>query len=242
MPFVSFLRIIVLLFLINKLMQTNFKWLFVGLVISIGTACNNGVSIEANQQAENDSLGTMSEKESAKPSFSSYTEAILAMRQHKDETMLNNGIIEKTHIADFDGLQYFAPDSTYIFKANLQLLKPEKVVFKTTDTRAPEYFKFCKLNFNKDGKSYFLYAYVENINQPESLFIPFKDATSNKLSYGGGRYIDLDYHGEKTMLLLDFNYAYNPYCHYNHGYSCPLVPQENVLEIPISAGEKKLYE
>ena len=223
-------------------MQTNFRLLFVGLVLSICTACNNGVIHETKQANENDTLAAIAEKEPAMPSFASYSEAILAMRKHKDETMLNNGIIEKSHIETFDGLQYFAPDSTYIFKAKLELLKPEKVIFKTTDTRAPEYFKFCKLSFMKDGLPYFLYAYVEDINQPESLFLPFKDATSNKASYGGGRYIDLDYKGEKTMLLLDFNYAYNPYCHYNHDYSCPLVPQENVLTIPILAGEKKLYE
>ena len=223
-------------------MQTNFRLLFVGLVLSICTACNNGVSQEAKQANENDSIGTVAEKEPAMPSFSSYSEAILAMRMHKDQTMLDNHIIEQSKAEGFDGLQYFAPDSTYIFKAQLELLKPEKVIFKTTDARAPEYYKFCKLNFNKAGKSYSLYAYVEDINQPESLFIPFKDATSNKASYGGGRYIDLEYHGEKTMLLLDFNYAYNPYCHYNHDYSCPLVPQENVLTIPILAGEKKLYE
>jgi uncharacterized protein (DUF1684 family) len=223
-------------------MQTNFRLLFVGFVLSICTACNNGVGHETKQPIGNDSVGTVVEKEPAMPSFSSYTEAILAMRKHKDETMLNNHIIEQSHLAEFDGLQYFAPDSTYIFKAKLELIKPEKVIFKTTDARAPEYYKFCKLNFIKDGMPYTLFAYVEDINQPESLFLPFKDATSNKASYGGGRYIDLDYKGEKTMLLLDFNYAYNPYCHYNHDYSCPLVPQENVLTIPILAGEKKLYE
>ena len=223
-------------------MQTNFRLLFIGLVLSISTACNNGVSHEAKQANENDSIGTVDEKEPAMPSFSSYSEAILAMRMHKDQNMLDNHIIEQSKVEGFDGLQYFAPDSTYIFKAQLELLKPEKVIFKTTDERAPEYYKFCKLNFNKAGKSYCLYAYVEDINQPESLFIPFKDETSNKSTYGGGRYIDLEYHGEKTMLLLDFNYAYNPYCHYNHDYSCPLVPQENVLTIPILAGEKKLYE
>lgn len=239
MPFVWFLRIIVLLI---SIMRNNFH-LYIGVtVLLLFTACTNAAKQESVNEEQKDTAAVIAEKVPAMPSFSSYSESIMAMRQHKDQSMVDNGIIEKSNIKSFKGLQYFAPDSTYIFKVQLELLKPEKVIFKTTDARAPAYYKFCKLNFMKEGKSHFLYAYVEDINRPESLFIPFKDATSNLATYGGGRYIDLDYHGEQTMLLLDFNYAYNPYCHYNHDYSCPLVPQENILDIPILAGEKKLYE
>jgi uncharacterized protein (DUF1684 family) len=38
--------------------------------------------------------------------------------------------------------------------------------------------------------------------------------------------------------IIDFNYAYNPYCAYNEKYSCPIPPIENHLKIAISAGEK----
>ena len=38
--------------------------------------------------------------------------------------------------------------------------------------------------------------------------------------------------------LLDFNFAYNPYCAYNDQWSCPLTPFENRLDVPIRAGEK----
>jgi len=37
---------------------------------------------------------------------------------------------------------------------------------------------------------------------------------------------------------IDFNLAYNPFCAYNDGYSCPLPPGENWLQVPIRAGEK----
>ncbi len=182
------------------------------------------------------------EKEPMLPLFSNYKQAIEAMRAHKNESMLGNGIIEKDDVASFKGLKYFAPDSTYIFKAKFELLPLEKVVFKTTDDRAPEYFKFCKMSFTKDGKVMSLIGYVDDNMNPKSIFVPFKDLTSNKESYGGGRYIDLDYKGEKTMIILDFNYAYNPYCHYNHNYSCPLVPLANNLNTVIKAGEMKLHE
>jgi hypothetical protein len=40
------------------------------------------------------------------------------------------------------------------------------------------------------------------------------------------------------MVVIDFNSAYNPYCAYNHKYSCPIVPRENYLKIRIEAGVK----
>ena len=38
--------------------------------------------------------------------------------------------------------------------------------------------------------------------------------------------------------ILDFNQAYNPWCVYSEAYTCPFVPPENCLEVPILAGEK----
>lgn len=77
------------------------------------------------------------------------------------------------------------------------------------------------------------------------LFLPFRDATAGKETYGAGRYLTdtikgtygraLEVDGER--LLLDFNYAYNPSCAYNAHWACPLAPPENHLETPIRAGE-----
>jgi uncharacterized protein (DUF1684 family) len=39
-------------------------------------------------------------------------------------------------------------------------------------------------------------------------------------------------------MILDFNYAYNPYCAYTDGYSCPITPQENYIDIEVNAGIK----
>lgn len=71
------------------------------------------------------------------------------------------------------------------------------------------------------------------------LFIPFTDLTSADGSYGGGRYIDLLRTDIKNAnsLVIDFNKAYNPYCAYGKGFSCPLPPKENDLPVAIRAGE-----
>lgn len=80
------------------------------------------------------------------------------------------------------------------------------------------------------------------------VFIPFRDATSGRSTYGGGRYLldtikgadlGLTARGE---LVLDFNFAYDPSCSYDPRWSCPLAPSENRLGVPIEAGERSAPE
>lgn len=75
------------------------------------------------------------------------------------------------------------------------------------------------------------------------IFMPFRDATSGRETYGGGRYLldtikgaDLGTEGDR--LVIDFNFAYNPSCAYDPRWSCPLAPGENWLPLPIRAGER----
>ena len=75
-------------------------------------------------------------------------------------------------------------------------------------------------------------------------FLPFKDATSGKETYGAGRYLldtiksadhGLDADGR---MILDFNLAFHPSCAYDARWSCPLAPAENTLPVPVPAGER----
>lgn len=78
-----------------------------------------------------------------------------------------------------------------------------------------------------------------NSEYKDYLFLPFTDLSSGNETYGGGRYIDLllsDIKGDK--INIDFNKCYNPYCAYEHGYSCPIPPKENDLIVYMKAGEK----
>lgn len=76
------------------------------------------------------------------------------------------------------------------------------------------------------------------------LFLPFRDATSGRETYDGGRYIidtikgaDLGYDG-KGRMILDFNFAYNPSCAMNEDYISPLPPLVNTLPNPVRGGER----
>ena len=78
------------------------------------------------------------------------------------------------------------------------------------------------------------------------LFLPFRDGTCGRDSYGGGRYLTDTVKGtfgrgltvlDGGRLRLDLNYAYNPSCAYDDRWACPLAPRENWLEADIRAGE-----
>jgi uncharacterized protein (DUF1684 family) len=68
-------------------------------------------------------------------------------------------------------------------------------------------------------------------------FLPFRDATSGSETYELGRYLDPRERPDGT-LVVNFNYAYNPYCAYAEGWSCPIPPEENIVSVRIEAGEK----
>ena len=79
------------------------------------------------------------------------------------------------------------------------------------------------------------------------LFLPFRDGTCGKESYGAGRYLTDTIKGthgrgvqvrRDDLVRLDFNYAYNPSCAYDDAWLCPLAPYENRLAAEIRAGEQ----
>ncbi len=147
----------------------------------------------------------------------------------------------------FKGLDFFPINEKFIVEAQFKRTPDEKVFkMKTTGTRLPEYVKYGELTFAIDGKSFQLNLY-QNIDLTKKegyedyLFLPFSDLTCGKESYLGGRYIDMRIPKSDTV-TIDFNKAYNPYCAYNHKYSCPIVPLENDMDIEVLAGVKKFHD
>jgi uncharacterized protein len=147
----------------------------------------------------------------------------------------------------FKGLDFFPIDEKFIVKAKFKRIKKTKVFkMKTSTTRTPEYKKYGELNFTIDGKAFILNVYQsidlsKKVEYKDYLFLPFSDLTNGRESYIGGRYIDMKIQKSKVW-VIDFNKAYNPYCAYNHKYSCPIVPQENDLDVTILAGVKKFHD
>ena len=173
---------------------------------------------------------------------SSYITRIETIRAEKDKEVLTEGIIEDEAIEGFKGLHYFPVDTNFRVKANIKLADMSKVDFGTTKTEIQTYYKYCDLSFKVGDSIAILTAYAFDSTKVDFLFIPFRDKTSGKECYGGGRYIEMPYNGEKEQINIDFNLAFNPYCHYNKDYTCPLVPSNNTLNVAINAGEKKFHD
>ena len=76
------------------------------------------------------------------------------------------------------------------------------------------------------------------------MFVPVKDASAGRRTYGGGRYLldtvkgaDLGGAAESGRLVLDLNFAYNPSCAYDPAWACPLAPPGNTIGTDVRAGE-----
>jgi len=144
--------------------------------------------------------------------------------------------------ASFKGLNYFATEEALTLVADIERHLDDEPLFEmetsTGDTRM--YRRWGKFSFRVDGQPAELTIYSDPPGH--DFFMPFRDATSGKETYGAGRYMDNHRPGmalvSSTQIEIDFNYAYNPYCAYQPTYSCPLPPRENWLKVPIRAGEK----
>lgn len=161
--------------------------------------------------------------------------------EYKDEK--ESPLLEKD-LKKFKSLDFYPINETFFVLAKFVRTPNEKPFeMPTTTTRKPIYVKYGEAHFSIDGKNFKLNIYQsQDLKKIEkyknSLFLPFTDLTSGVESYGGGRYVDLQI-PEGDSISIDFNSAYNPYCAYNHKYSCPIPPQENDLAIEIKAGVKK---
>ena len=140
----------------------------------------------------------------------------------------------------FKGLSYYPVDSNLRFGVKLaEYSNQELVRFPTSKGTEQEYFRYGYFEFSVEAQTVRLNVYkpVRPRSAHASLFVPFRDATSNGETYGAGRYLDLEPQAS-GVYDLDFNRAYNPYCAYSDDYVCPLPPPENWLSVAIRAGEK----
>ena len=164
-----------------------------------------------------------------------------AFRSAKDEFMGTDPQSPLPHEEQhhFTGLSY------YPFNADLALELPldrdvssEPVMTQTSTGDEQEHRRMGKVRFEVEGEPAEVTIFGTS---PDDLFLPLRDATSGKETYGAGRYLEPEMLDDDTV-LVDFNYLYNPFCAYNDQYSCPLPPMENWLKVPIHAGEKTFQE
>ena len=168
-------------------------------------------------------------------------ESLLEFRRLKDAHFRSspNSPIPEPERAGFAGLAYFPPSPALALRLPLEPdPSREGVVLETSTGSARPYERVGWVSFEVDGLPARLAVFQPEGAAPgEGLFLPFRDATSGRETYGAGRYLEPEL-APDGLLVLDFNRAYSPYCAYSDAWSCPLPPAENWIGVPIRAGER----
>jgi uncharacterized protein len=178
-------------------------------------------------------------------SIDAYQKEISLFREELNNKFADpaNSPLSDEDISSFSGLDFFPVRPAYCVEARFVMNPvPEIFEMETTTSRRPLYLKYGEVYFNIGGRDHMLEVYRptdarKDLSVQQHLFLPFRDLTNGVETYGGGRFLDLQIPAGET-LTVDFNKAYNPYCAYNHKYSCPVPPMVNHLDIEIPAGEK----
>ncbi|MFC4357545.1 DUF1684 domain-containing protein [Halobium salinum] len=141
----------------------------------------------------------------------------------------------------FDGLDYFAPDAESRVTATATVHdEPDPVEMATTASNPVRYLRVATFEFEVGGETHSLCAYKQDPAE-DTLFVPFRDATSGEETYEHGRYMEFEPTRDLEAgdeVVLDFNLAYTPFCAYSETFSCPIPPEENELAVPVRAGER----
>ena len=139
--------------------------------------------------------------------------------------------------AAFRGLPYRDYDPAFAFTAKVRSVTRESYDVDTSTGGVIRFVRFGAVDIPLGTlEVLWLDEYSGGV------FLPFRDATSGKTTYGGGRYLldtakgaDLGSSGD--TLVLDFNFAYHPSCVYDPKWTCPLAPLSNRLTVAVEAGE-----
>ncbi|GAA5035014.1 hypothetical protein GCM10011506_28680 [Marivirga lumbricoides] len=167
-----------------------------------------------------------------------YAEEVKQHRREKHEFMESHEaspFVEQS--VPFDSLKYFKIDESFKVKATVEEIKDGEVHrLATSDGKEKNFTEVAILHFDLQ-KSHQDLTLLKS-QETSDYFLPFYDETSAITTYGSGRYLEVDYAPGNSKITLDFNYAYNPYCAYTTGYSCPVPPKKNYINIAVNAGEK----
>ncbi len=167
-----------------------------------------------------------------------YLSQVNAFRESKDQFLKSqDSPLKHDQRQKFVQLDYFPVDPAFRFYAEIEYFDEKDTLLMATSTgKARKYVREGKIYLDIYKKQ--TLTLFKSIEETERFFLPFKDATNGGMTYPAGRYLEPKIN-KAGKLVIDFNYAYNPYCAYNDLYDCPIPPVENHLSVAINAGEKK---
>jgi uncharacterized protein (DUF1684 family) len=163
------------------------------------------------------------------------TTQLLASRQQKDTFFRSHpqSPLTPEQQAAFTGLRHYAPNPTLVLTVRVEAIADGKFVpIQTTTGDVRMMKRYGRFTFPVEEVGAALMIYEADYG----FFLPFVDSNAGTETYPAGRYLEPVYLGD-NQFQVDFNQAYNPYCAFGPGWSCPITPAENRLSVAIRAGE-----
>jgi uncharacterized protein (DUF1684 family) len=151
----------------------------------------------------------------------------------------------------FEGLRWFPPDPGMYFTSKLERFEnPETVTVYGTKNEPRKQVRYGYFTIEVGGAEHRLNVYKfppDMASQyPELegvLSVWFTDETTGKETYQVGRYLEIEREATDPdhLYVVNLNNAHNPYCAYNHAYSCPIPTREDRIPVAIRAGEMNYH-
>ena len=136
----------------------------------------------------------------------------------------------------FGALDYFPENTALVLTLPIdRSAAGTDIILDTSDGQQRQYRRVGTIDVPIGGESARLTLFA--MPGHTRLFLPFMDGATGVESYKGGRYLEPRERPD-GLIEIDFNYAYNPYCAYGEGWSCPIPPEENRVSPRIEAGEQ----
>jgi len=186
---------------------------------------------------------------------SDHPASFLLFKETRDNLFKNHlqSALTQEQKLKFNGIKYYDYDSKYKAKGVKFIVYPQNkdpnIIHNYDNGIEVELKQIGTVTFKIEKNNgslavYWIQCYGGGI------FIPFRDETNGDTTYSGGRYLYDTIKGADlgltvtenqqvpVLIILDFNYAYNPSCSYNVRWKCPLALDENKLNFRVEAGEK----
>lgn len=192
----------------------------------------NGVHAMVNGKVVEKTI--LKSNKEAKPSFITWNEIRMVMHDHAGKYAIRVWDNKREERFSLPPLKWFPINKHFRFHARYKRYPEPKIsgqldtFGETVEDRIDGY-----VSFTYEGKKYRLDVTETN---KQTLFIKFRDLTSNRETYPPSRY----YYTEPLIddkVILDFNYAYSPPCAFTPYATCIFAPPQNQLPFRVEAGE-----
>lgn len=145
--------------------------------------------------------------------------------------------LKSEFLQEFKGISYFDIDPSWRVKAKYEKTVGQTIGILDVTGQTNQLESPGKVTFSRKGKLYSMHAIAEG----EQLFFVFGDKTNKISTYGAGRFLYAPMPKESGEIFLDFNKAHNPPCAFTPFATCPLPPEQNMLDLEITAGEMNYH-